>query len=236
MIDKGEKISFAERKRMVRAHLADWKRETRAKCKGKGGLALQILILVLIVGMFAQSSGMIQKMNKLLGESQTQAHEIYDDSAVIEAYKTGNTDKLNAKDLFVYDKLVEVIGEIITDDMTDYEKEKAIYDWQVQWISYNNDNLNPITDGQSETHTPYGVFRTHNAICVGNTTTFKLFMDALGIPCKIIHSTENGEHAWDVVQLDGDWYHVDVTFDGSANGVPSYSYFNVPDSMKDDGS
>lgn len=99
-----------------------------------------------------------------------------------------------------------------------------------------NDNLNPITDGQSETHTPYGVFRTHNAICVGNTTTFKLFMDALGIPCKIIHSTENGEHAWDVVQLDGDWYHVDVTFDGSANGVPSYSYFNVPDSMKDDGS
>lgn len=38
------------------------------------------------------------------------------------------------------------------------------------------------------------------------------------------------------MQLDGDWYHVDVTFDGSANGVPSYSYFNVPDSMKDDGS
>ena len=55
MIDKGEKKSFAERKRMVRAHLADWKRETRAKFKGKGSLALQILILVLIVGMFAQS-------------------------------------------------------------------------------------------------------------------------------------------------------------------------------------
>ena len=95
MIDKGEKISFAARKRMARAHFADWRRETRAKCKGKGGWAMQILILVLIVGMFAQSSGMIQKMNKLLGESQTQAHEIYDDSAVIEAYKTGNTDKLD---------------------------------------------------------------------------------------------------------------------------------------------
>ena len=99
---------------------------------------------------------------------------------MIEAYKTGNTDKLNAKDLFVYDKLMEVIGEVITDDMTDYEKEKAIYDWQVKWISYNNDNLNPITDGQSETHTPYGVFRTHNAICVGNTTTFKLVYGCAG--------------------------------------------------------
>ena len=236
MIDKGEKIAFAERKRLAKEHFADFRRETKRKCKGKGGLALQILILVLIVGMFAQSSGMIDKMNKLLGESETTVHEIYDDSAVIEAYKTGNPDKLNAKDRFVYDKMVEVIDEVITDDMTDYEKEKAIYDWQVKWISYSSDNLNPITDGQSETHTPYGVFRTHNAICVGNTTTFKLFMDALGIPCVIIHSTQNGEHAWDVVQLDGEWYHVDVTFDGSYNGVPSYSYFNVPDSIKDDGS
>ena len=179
---------------------------------------------------------MIQKMNKLLGVSETRVLEIYEDTAVIEAYKTGNTDKLNAKDLFVYDKLTKVIDEVITEDMSDYEKEKAIYDWQVKWISYNSDNLNPIIDGQNETHTPYGVFRTHNAICVGNATTFKLFMDALGIPCKIIHSTQNGEHAWNVTQLDGDWYHVDVTFDGSYNGVPGYSYFNVPDSIKDDGS
>ena len=52
--------------------------------------------------------------------------------------------KMCIRDRFVYDKLVEVIGEVITDDMTDYEKEKAIYDWQVKWISYNNDNLNPI--------------------------------------------------------------------------------------------
>ena len=236
MIDQGEKIAFAERKRLAKEHFADFRREMKRKCKGKGGLALQLLILVLIVGMFAQSSGMIDKMNKLLGESETTVHEIYDDSAVIEAYKTGNTDKLNAKDRFVYDKMVEVIDKVITDDITDYEKEKAIYDWQVKWVSYSSNNLNPITDGQSETHTPYGVFRTHNAICVGNATTFKLFMDALEIPCMIIHSTQNGEHAWDVVQLDGEWYHVDVTFDGSSNGMPSYSYFNVPDSIKDDGS
>ena len=69
MIDKGEKISFAERKRMAKAHFADFRRETKARCKGKGGLALQLLIIVLIVGVLAQSSGMIQKMNKLLGES-----------------------------------------------------------------------------------------------------------------------------------------------------------------------
>ena len=52
------------------------------------------------------------------------------------------------------------------------------------------------------------------------------------IPCKIIHSTQNGEHAWDVVQLDGEWYHVDATFDGGVSGEPGYNYFNMPDSVK----
>ena len=60
-------------------------------------------------------------------------------------------------------------------------------------------------------------------------------MDALDIPCKIIHSTEQGEHAWDLVQLDGEWYHVDVTFDGGSGDNPGYAYFNVPDTVKDDG-
>ena len=93
----------------------------------------------------------------------------------------------------------------------------------------------PITNGSQYNYLPYGVLKYHNAICVGNATTFKLFMDILGIDCKIIHSTENGEHAWDVVKLDDDWYHVDVTFDGGNNGKPGYNYFNVPDSVKDDG-
>ena len=236
MVDKGEKISFGERKKLVKIHIKDFKTNLRSKARGKGKFAVQLLIVLLIMGVFAQNSGMISKMNKLLGESETAVHEIYDDSAVIKAYKSGDTSKLDEKDLFVHDKMSEIIDEIITEDMTDYEKEKAVYDWQVAWTGYNDQSLNPIVAGANETHTPYGVLRSHSAICVGNATTFKLFMDALNIPCKIIHSTQSGEHAWDVVQLDGEWYHVDVMFDGGTNGQPGYTYFNVPDSVKDNGS
>lgn len=236
MVDKGEKIPFRVRKQTAKMHFEDFKTETKRKLKGRGNTVIQILILVLILAVLLQSSGMISKMNKLLGESEGSVHEIYDDSEVIKAYKTGNTEKLDEKELFVYDTMKEVITEVISDDMTDYDKEKAIYDWQVAWTNYSNENLNPITGSSGETHTPYGVLRSHNAICVGNATTFKLFMDALDIPCKIIHSTEYGEHAWDIVQLDGEWYHVDVTFDGTVTSEPRYTYFNVPDSMKDDGS
>lgn len=236
MVDRGEKIPFNERKKTAKLHFEDFKKDTKKKFSGKGSSIMQLLILVMIVVIFAQSSGMINKMDKLLNESSETAHEIYDDSAIIKAYKTGNTDKLDAKELFVYETMSEVIDELITDGMSDYDKEKAIYDWQVAWVHYNSENLNPISEGSNETHTPYGVLRSHSAICVGNATTFKLFMDALDIPCMIIHSTEYGEHAWDIVQLDGEWYHVDVTFDGTNTQEPSYSSFNVPDSIKDDGS
>ena len=69
-------------------------------------------------------------------------------------------------------------------------------------------------------------------ICVGDATTFKLFMDALDIECTVVHSTENGEHAWNQVNIDGDWYHVDIMMD-YGDKEAAYAYFNVPDSVKE---
>lgn len=194
-----------------------------------------LVLVVLMACVLIQNAGMIEKINNVLAGAEVAVHDIYDDSAVIAAYKSGDSSKLGTDDTFVYTTLCSVIDEVITDDMTAYEKEKAIYDWQHAWVNFSQDSLNPIDDANDNNYTPYGVFKTHDAICVGNATTFKLFMDALDIPCVIIHSTENGEHAWDLVQIEGEWYHVDLTFDGGS-GEPAYSYFNVPDSVKDDGS
>ena len=234
MIDKGEKIPFKERIEIRKRHTCEFFAEAKNRLKGKSILIACIAAGVLIGVIFVQNSKMIDSMNKILNQAEGKIHEIYDDSKVIAAYRQGSGDGLNAEDAFVLDKLTEVIDEIITEDMTDYEKEKAVYDWQRAWVTYSDEGLNPIS-AAADNYTPYGVLRSHNAICVGNATTFQLFMDALNIPCKIIHSTEQGEHAWNVVQLDGEWYHVDVTFDGGSGSKPSYAYFNVPDSVKDDG-
>ena len=234
MIDKGEKIPFRERFETGKRHTREFFADIRRRLKGKSVLIACLVGVVLIGAMYLQNSRMIDGMNKILNQAEGSVHEIYDDSKVIAAYKNGNSSRLDGKDTFVLEKLTQVIDEIITDDMTDYEKEKAVYDWQRAWVAYSEEGLNPISSA-ADNYTPYGVLRSHNAICVGNATTFKLFMDALDIPCKIIHSTEQGEHAWDIVQLDGEWYHVDVTFDGGTGAKPGYAYFNVPDTIKDDG-
>lgn len=167
-----------------------------------------------------------------------EVHEIYDDTAVVEAYKSGDDSKLtDDKDKYILKELKKAVSEIIKDGMSDYDKEKAVYDYVFSGTHFNDDSLSAIVDEDSDkySHTPYGFFHDHSTICVGNATTIKLFLDVLGIDSKIIHSTEQGEHAWNVVQIDGKWYHVDVTFDGG-DEAPDYSYFNVPDSVKDDGS
>ncbi len=198
-----------------------------------------VVLIIAVAALLIQNSMMIKQMDKVLGESEGKIHELYDNTAVINAFKSESTEddkNLNAEDAFILDKAREVLKEVIKDDMSDYEKEKAIYEWQINWVNYQDENLSPVNGGQDKSHLPYGVLKYHQAICVGNATTFKLFMDMLDIPCQIIHSTVNGEHAWNLVKLEDDWYHVDITFDSGTGGNIEYTYFNVPDSIKDDGS
>lgn len=161
-------------------------------------------------------------------------HELYDTTAILEAYESGDTSELSEEDLYTLETAIEIIDEIITDDMTEYEKEKAVYDWLIGYVTYDDSAFNPLgVDVYEYNYYPYGVLKYHSAICVGNATTFKLFMDMLGIDCMIIHSTEDGEHAWNLVCIEDDWYHVDVTFDSGIDmDEPGYEYFNVPDSFK----
>lgn len=198
-------------------------------------IAMQVILVAGIVLIGIQNHSLAESLKEYTA-STGDVHDIYDDTKVVEAYQSGSDEGLDEQDKYVLKMAKKVIEENIKEDMSDYEKEKAIYDWLIGYTSYSNQNLAPISSGDQYAHLPYGVFKYHQAICVGNATTMKLFLDIFGIENQIIHSTEEGEHAWNLVKLDGDWYHCDATFDGSSNGTPDYSYFNVPDSVKDDGS
>lgn len=53
-------------------------------------------------------------------------------------------------------------------------------------------------------------------------------MELLDIPCHVIHNAD-AYHSWNLVQLDDEWYHVDVYSD-AGNG--NYSHFNISDSQQ----
>lgn len=163
--------------------------------------------------------------------------EIYDTSAIQVAWETGNEDGLSEKDAAILEKCREVLGELITEGMTDFEKELSIHDWIVEHGSYDQTvHNNPAHSGRTGYRDPYGILVGGYGNCLGYSTTFQLLMDLCDVECITVVGAAFGsleDHAWNMVKLDGEWYCVDVTWDdptmgsGNGNSVVHHRYFNV---------
>lgn len=73
-------------------------------------------------------------------------------------------------------------------------------------------------------------------VCEGIAKSVKILCDALGIWCVIAVSEANPEknikyrHAWNIIKINGNYFHLDVTFDNSlGNEEIRYDYFNLSD-------
>ena len=146
---------------------------------------------------------------------------------ISDAYLSGDTSQLSDRDKQTLDLAKSVLASTVTDGMSDYEKEKAVYLWLTTKLHNNTGLLTviPTTDGGEDN--PYGVLRNHSAVCVGYATTFRLLMQMQGIECKVIHSSDR-IHSWDLVRLDGDWYHVDCYMDADSGSMAN---FNMNDTL-----
>ena len=141
------------------------------------------------------------------------------------AYKSGDTSKLDDAEKETLDLAKAVIDEAITEGMSDFDKEKAIYDWLTSKLTANTGILTVVPTRNGENDNPHDVLKYHSAVCVGYATTFRMFMQMFGIECKVVHSSDL-THSWDLVKLDDGWYHTDCYSDSESN---NYQNFNMDD-------
>lgn len=170
------------------------------------------------------------------GEEEQDGGWRYDRQRLLSAWEEGGTG-LADRDQVILQSCRDLLGEIITEEMSDYEKELAVHDWMIAWAEYDQAALSSLPGAQPtpDSDNPYGFFTGRAAICTGYTSTFQLLMDLLGIECVTVEGTAyNGteDHAWNMVRLDGDWYCVDVTWDDPVSSTPvspaaAHMYFNV---------
>ena len=156
------------------------------------------------------------------GEEEQDGGWRYDRQRLLSAWEEGGTG-LADRDQVILQSCRDLLGEIITEEMSDYEKELAVHDWMIAWAEYDQAALSALPGAQPtpDSDNPYGFFTGRAAICTGYTSTFQLLMDLLGIECVTVEGTAyNGteDHAWNMVRLDGDWYCVDVTWDDPVMG------------------
>ena len=153
---------------------------------------------------------------------------------IFTAYQTKRVALLTAEEKQVLDVVLNVIHNQISKDMSDYEKELTIHDYIILNCTYDSINHHHNTIPESS-YTSYGVLVLGIAVCQGYSSAFKLFMDMLNIECDIITGKADDEnHAWNRVKIDGDYYLVDVTWNGSisdSNNRVHYDFFNLTDEV-----
>jgi len=149
-------------------------------------------------------------------------------TAISDAYISGDDSALSDEEKETLQMASDVLDEIITDDMDNYEKEKAVYTWIRDNIKHDESVMDAIR-GASDADDPHGVLENKQAVCVGYATTFRLLTQMLGFDCKVCHSSDR-IHSWDLIKMDdGNWYHCDVYSDAETN---SYSNFNQTDDIR----
>ena len=99
--------------------------------------------------------------------------------------------------------------------MSDYEKICFIFRFILDNCEYALDgDGNPIAD--EDTVSLAGAMLNQLAICEGYALAFNYLCDQMGISSYIIVSTELN-HAWNMVELDGEWYYVDATWSDTSD-------------------
>lgn len=119
---------------------------------------------------------------------------------------------------YVRERVQAILKQLIKPGMNAHEKIKAIHDYVVLNLKYDTD---------LQKYTAYEGLRTGEAVCQGySLLTYELLKGA-GVENLIVEGTAGGQlHAWNLVQLDGRWYHLDTTWDDPVPNVPNQAEYN----------
>ncbi len=123
-----------------------------------------------------------------------------------------------------FDSEVKQILSGISGSWSQYNREKAIHDRLAARTTYAD---------SSNSHTAYGAIVGKKAVCEGYCKAFQYLCYQAGIQCLVAigesynPSTNKSEaHAWNVVNINGSYYHVDITWNDQDNDT-YYMYFNL---------
>lgn len=145
---------------------------------------------------------------------------------IYEAY----TEEDESDETTVVGKVNAIIDEYITEDMSDYTRALVLHDWLIYNATYDYDD--------PRIYDAYGVLLEGTGVCDSYARAYLMLCTAAGLECMYISGTAGddpdpnnwGNHGWNMVKLNGSWYHVDCTWDDpNEGGYECHDYFCVDD-------
>ncbi len=133
------------------------------------------------------------------------------------------------------DEVCEKIISSLSDPDDEFQTELEIHDYIVNNCSYR------LEKNEFVYSSAYGALVNGEAGCEGYSKAAKLLFDMAGIESAVVSGTSTDEknqtssHMWNAVKINGDFYHLDLTWDDPVSddgkNILTYTYFNLSDEM-----
>lgn len=118
---------------------------------------------------------------------------------------------------YVNQSVAAIIARIINPGMHVHQKMLAIHDWVTTHVRY---------DESLQRRTAYDALRHHTTVCSGFASLYWHLCTAVAIPCRIVTGVGKFEaHAWNMVKVETQWYHVDSTWGIVADSESPFSAY-----------
>lgn len=110
--------------------------------------------------------------------------------------------------------------------LSNFEKVKAVHDFIVLSTEYSS-----MTENSQ--YSPYTLLTENKAVCQAYALVLYRMLEKLGLEVRYVAGDAREQlHAWVLVNLEGAWYHIDVTWDDPVPDKPNevrYNYFLLSD-------
>ena len=144
---------------------------------------------------------------------------------------------LNKKREETYKVIKQIVADAVQDGMSDADKVKALdaalsnrlfYDWDSYYLNSGQGDkadVDPMDVWKHRGYAAYELLDDNRVVCSGYAAIFKACADEAGVKSLYVTGTvpprpgsNNNGHAWNLVNVDGTWKVVDVTWDDTDRG------------------
>lgn len=116
----------------------------------------------------------------------------------------------------INNKVDKILNENVNNNMPPKEKIRVIHDYIINHTEYDKLKYENKNDDTYKSNTAYGVLNEGYGTCNGYADAMEIFLDKMNI---INYKISNEEHIWNLVYLDGKWYHLDLTWDDPISDI-----------------
>ena len=145
--------------------------------------------------------------------------------------KVSNTNINIPKGTYEY-KLKSIVSQLFPEgsNFKTVEKYQIIHDWECQYLNYNYEALSDIALVEQNNDPEY-CLNTGKAVCGGYAELYKDLCNTAKLNCSFIDGyadifgQKDFGHAWNAVEVDEKFYHIDVCWDDTTTTHTVYDWF-----------